>query len=115
MADKNDDRIKKESSPIDPELDFRSEQFNPLKALTSDKTYIPVKTAKVFDNIAMFESAMRRQAAMQNPSNTKQTKTKDATAGPSGTTTDRWLGDELTATARRFAPHQGLVICCLQS
>lgn len=59
---KSDDTAPDESKPIDPELDIRSEAFNPLKAIYSTKTYVPVTKAKIYDNIAKFESVMAAQA-----------------------------------------------------
>lgn len=47
----------------DPELDIRSEFFNPLKALYSPDTPIPVKDAPIYNNVAEFESMLRRQNA----------------------------------------------------
>lgn len=53
------DEIKIEN--IDPELDIRSELFNPLKALLSPEIRIPIKNAPQYNNVAHYESAMRRQ------------------------------------------------------
>lgn len=98
-----------EDSEIDPELDVRSEQFNPLRALTSSKTWLPKKDAPVFDNLAVFEANVRRQAEKLNApdgvgsSKSKRSGDRDA-AGPSG---NKWFNEELSTIARRFAPHQG--------
>lgn len=46
---------------IDPELDIRSESFNPLRALLSSDTPIPVEDAPQFNNVAHYESAMKQQ------------------------------------------------------
>lgn len=45
---------------IDPELDVRSERFNPLKALYSPDTPVPLKDVKIYDNVAQFESIVMR-------------------------------------------------------
>ena len=42
------------------ELDFSSEKFNPLKALYSTKLKLPFKNIKPLDNIAAFESRIKR-------------------------------------------------------
>lgn len=46
---------------IDPELDIRSELFNPIKALLSPEIQIPIKDAPQYNNVAHYESAMRKQ------------------------------------------------------
>lgn len=46
---------------IDPELDIRSDLFNPLKALLSPEIQIPIKDAPQYNNVAQYESAMKRQ------------------------------------------------------
>ncbi|KAH0564373.1 hypothetical protein KQX54_011712 [Cotesia glomerata] len=43
----------------DESLDPTSELFDPLKALYSDKTKVPVKNAPIFDNITKFESVLK--------------------------------------------------------
>lgn len=53
----NDMRIEN----IDPELDIRSELFNPIKALLSPEIQIPIKDAPLYNNVAHYESAMRKQ------------------------------------------------------
>lgn len=52
-----------QSECIDPELDIRSEHFNPLKALYAPEIDIPVKNAPHYNNIAHYESALKRQQA----------------------------------------------------
>lgn len=104
-----------EDSDIDPELDLRSAQFNPLKALTSAKVWIPDKKAPVYDNLAQYEGAIRKQELLKNnpdgagPSQSKRTAQKDG-AGPSGRAGNKWLPEDLSTMARRFAPHQGSMI-----
>lgn len=53
---------------IDPELDIRSELFNPLKALLSPEIQIPVKDAPQYDNVAQYESAMKKQQTAETVS-----------------------------------------------
>ncbi|CAD6222151.1 GSCOCG00000763001-RA-CDS [Cotesia congregata] len=43
----------------DESVDPTSELFDPLKALYSDKTKVPVKKAPVYDNITKFESVLK--------------------------------------------------------
>lgn len=58
----------------DPELDIHSEQFNPLKALlvNEDQLLWMCEDAPVHDNVAMFESRMKRMES----SGTANTATK---------------------------------------
>lgn len=53
---------------FDPELNIRSELFNPLKALLSPETPIPVENAPQYNNVAHYESALKRQST-QKPVN----------------------------------------------
>ncbi|XP_008555747.1 U7 snRNA-associated Sm-like protein LSm11 isoform X1 [Microplitis demolitor] len=46
-------------SSSDESLDPTKESFDPLKALYSEKTKIPVKKAPTYDNITKFESALK--------------------------------------------------------
>lgn len=46
---------------VDPELDIKSEHFNPLKALLSTDVPIPIGDAPLYNNIAHYESTMKRQ------------------------------------------------------
>lgn len=52
-----------QSECIDPELDIRSEHFNPLKALYAPEIDIPIQNAQLFNNLAHYESALKRQQA----------------------------------------------------
>lgn len=45
---------------IDPELDTRSERFNPIKALFSPDIHLAANV-RIFDNVAQFESNLNRQ------------------------------------------------------
>lgn len=90
----------------DPELDVRSEQFNPLKALTSQQMIPPYKKVPIYDNVSMFLSAMRKREMEKE----KTMSGNPNQPGPSGSAPSRWLKNELDVVARQFAPHQGLVI-----
>lgn len=46
---------------IDPELDFRSERFNPLKALYSPDTPATIKNVKLYNNLSQFESIVMKE------------------------------------------------------
>lgn len=59
---------------VDPELDVTSDKFNPLKALTSPNFVLPVKKAKVFDNVAVFESFWRRSLSGETSTGKKKCK-----------------------------------------
>lgn len=50
---------------IDPELDIRSELFNPLKALLSPEIKISIKDAPMYNNVAQYESEMRKSQTDQ--------------------------------------------------
>lgn len=49
------------SESYDPELDFFSEHFNPLKALSIPGLVPPVPDAYTHDNLAMYESKSKRK------------------------------------------------------
>lgn len=57
-----------QSQVSDPELDIRSEYFNPLKALLSPELHMPIRDAPMYNNIAHYESVMRRQQAGESVS-----------------------------------------------
>lgn len=59
---------------VDPELDVTSDKFNPLKALTSAEFVLPVKKAKVFDNVAVFESFWKRSLSGETSTGKKRCK-----------------------------------------
>ncbi|GLV31082.1 hypothetical protein CBL_12155 [Carabus blaptoides fortunei] len=48
-----------DTSEYDASLDFCSEHFNPLKALYAPNIIIPVPNARVYDNLAKYESVQR--------------------------------------------------------
>lgn len=97
------------SREIDPELDIRSEKFNPLKALLSPQTIIPYPNAPTLDNIAIFESKLKKRALKQSEKNVKSHEKQTHTAQPS--TSSSYIQDELTLATRRFLPHQGKLVC----
>lgn len=47
-------------SEEDDELNITSENFNPLKALYSKNMKLPVKNVKRLDNLAIFESRLKK-------------------------------------------------------
>lgn len=55
-GDRSKDR---ETQIVDPELDIRSAQFNPLKALYASSVPLPNENAPIYDNISQYESAMK--------------------------------------------------------
>lgn len=57
---------------IDPELDIRSDKFNPLKALLTEEKLVLQKNAPIYDNISMFESRMKR-TNLRTPQNEAKT------------------------------------------
>lgn len=73
-----DDRIEtvadadRTTTGIDPELDIRSDKFNPLKALLTTEKLVLNENAPIYDNIAVFESRMKRAMlqATQNENTT---------------------------------------------
>lgn len=54
---------------IDPELDIRSEYFNPIKALYAPEIKIPVQNPRLYNNVAQYESAMKRLESGQTSVN----------------------------------------------
>lgn len=70
----------------DPRLDFFSEHFDPLLALTTPGVLPPVPNARVFDNLAKYESNQNKPKETQNVA----PKLKPSTSA--GTSYDRgWL------------------------
>ncbi|KAK4883238.1 hypothetical protein RN001_006557 [Aquatica leii] len=57
MADKapDDSEIDEKHKKYDPTLDFYSENFDPLKALTTPGVTPPVINAKIFDNLSKYD------------------------------------------------------------
>lgn len=87
----------RQRSPLPPEIDLRSELFDPLKALYADEKYFRFKNVKVYDNIAQFESAMKGNIVG---------KPKQGAASTSKSQSDHTVTD--ATRVRRFLPHQGL-------
>lgn len=83
---------------LPPELDIRSELFDPLKALYSNDIYIPVKNARIYDNIGKYESEMNRPK--DDKTNTQKADNKVAKKNP--------FAEAQNSGVRRFLPHQGL-------
>lgn len=66
---KNDKNKNKETPIVDPELDIKSGQFNPLKALYASSVHVPIENVPIYNNIAHYESAMKmRQQQQRNTS-----------------------------------------------
>lgn len=116
MSDKGNLKKPKasKSKQIDPELDVRSDKFNPLKALMSTDTWIPIKSAPIYDNLAKYESVIKqKESGAKQQENTKEKKIlTNAIAGSSTAKAESTSGaqlskDELTTVVRRFLPHQG--------
>lgn len=95
------DSNRTEPEPIDPTLDVTSELFDPLKALYSETVHIPVKNAKVFDNISIFESYMARKVSAKGTAASKSSTSKASTSKAEN------------PFERRFLPHQSTFFCGL--
>lgn len=78
-----------ENAVYDPELDFFSASFNPIKALSTPGLEPPIKSAKTLDNIAKYETAYLKPTIVQ--------KKKDQGASTSASN---------APIARKFLPHQ---------
>lgn len=86
-----------ESSTVDPELDIASDKFSPMRALKSPSFTLPVKNAKIFDNVAKFETHWKRL-------NEKEDET--AKQGTRNDSKKRQI-EQMSGNVRRFQPHQG--------
>lgn len=103
------DSKNEEPADYDPELDIQSEQFNPLKALTAKTVFnLANESASVYNNLAQFESTLHRQQMNEAGPSTSKGKRNQPRPRAQNDASSGWLKDELTATARRFLPHQGL-------
>lgn len=99
-CDKTDD--------YDPELDILSEHFNPLRALTTDRIInLPETNAPIYDNLASCESALHRQQHGEQTKG-KSSSTKQQRADGIDRFNRCAAADDVTLTARRFLPHQGM-------
>lgn len=94
---------------IDPELDIRSEKFNPLKALYTPYPLIPYPDVRLHDNIASFEASVKKRALVQSEHNVKINEKRRHNTHPS--TSSSYEKEELTLATRRFLPHQGKGVC----
>lgn len=70
--EETDEPIFDSEALIDPELDFRSERFNPLKALYSPDTPATIKNVKLYDNLAQFESFTMNKVIFEQTYNNKK-------------------------------------------
>lgn len=91
---------------LPPELDIRSELFDPLKALYSDEIYIPVRNARIYDNIGKYESEMNRPKGDGKKSSPRKRATTSSVDGAKKNPFEQ-AG---SSGVRRFLPHQGLYI-----
>lgn len=92
------DSVKMRIENIDPELDIRCELFNPLKALLSPEIQIPTKDAPYYNNVAHYESAMKRQ---------KSCESSEKQAAPKIPLNSYRL--EVGKYQRKFLPHQQMI------
>lgn len=88
---------------IDPELDMRSEHFNPLKALYAQRTPRLVENARVYDNLAQYEPIFKREFC-RHPKPAEPPAHKKSTAATSAKQL-RAPADGVP-TARRFTAEQ---------
>lgn len=58
------DHNKSDSSTSESEISACSSSFDPLKALYSKKTKIPVENAPLYENISQYESAQKNAAIL---------------------------------------------------
>lgn len=93
--------------PLDPTLDVTSKQFDPLKALYSKTKHIPVKNAKIYDNISKLQSFLARKAS----STETVVLLASSTSKPS---TSKAATDADNPFKRRFLPHQSKLLCFLR-
>lgn len=56
MSDQNNS----DSSTSESEVSACSSNFNPMKALYSDKVKVPVESAPLYENIVQYEAAQKR-------------------------------------------------------
>lgn len=79
----------KSKEDYDPRLDFHSEKFDPLFALSKEKSKVTTYSAKCYDNLSAYESAQKPKPAQKEPK-----------AGSSKTS------QKTEESERRFLPHQ---------
>lgn len=97
----------------DPTLDITSEKFDPLKALYASKVVLPVRNAKVYDNVGKYESVV---IAKRIPDGKKQSKSADIGKNDDGAASNKkGEGSKAPTKAenpfqRKFLPHQSIYI-----
>ncbi|KAL3278175.1 hypothetical protein HHI36_013516 [Cryptolaemus montrouzieri] len=99
----NKDEVKRTQSEsiskkdIDERLDFYSDKFDPVYALTVEKINLPMPTAMTHDNLSAYQSAQKPKpsASTAHPRKleAERTKTEGENSG-------------LETGKRRFLPHQ---------
>ncbi|XP_028128186.1 U7 snRNA-associated Sm-like protein LSm11 [Diabrotica virgifera virgifera] len=60
MSETSTDEENSKKEPYNPQLDFSSDQFNPLLALNTPNLSIPCTSAKRYDNLSAYESAINK-------------------------------------------------------
>ncbi|GJQ74592.1 hypothetical protein Trydic_g21452 [Trypoxylus dichotomus] len=85
-----------ENTVYDPTLDFFSDKFDPLKALSTPGLRPPVLGARAFDNLSVYESAHKQKSADSDGGKTKQQGTAKQAAAA-------------VPFERRWLPHQLLI------
>lgn len=94
------DRTNTEEETVDSALDVTSEFFDPLKALYSKSIHIPVKNAKLYDNVSKFESALLKKAIVKKGGD------PDASSVHKPSTSKAFRPNAENPFERRFLPHQ---------
>lgn len=95
-----------DTSTDDEELDIRSDKFNPLKALYSDKFKVPFEGAQALDNVGMFMSRLKKagNAFDADLEPRKVVKKSDPVTGVE----EDDAKYHVTAAGRKFLKEQGL-------
>ncbi|XP_022920616.2 U7 snRNA-associated Sm-like protein LSm11 [Onthophagus taurus] len=95
------EKCDKNSSDYDASLDFFSEKFDPLKALNTPGLKPPIPGAKIYDNVAKYESVVCKQIKTADRKKCKQTGDqgdKNVIAG-NGLNERKWLPHQLPVAA----------------
>lgn len=99
--EKDDDKdTGAKETTTEEKLDFYSEKFDPLLALKCKSARPPVPGAKTFDNLAMFNSYLKR---MQQGGATANQPQRDVFKKPKPGSSKEQQVDQFQ---RRFQPHQ---------
>ncbi|XP_044757172.1 U7 snRNA-associated Sm-like protein LSm11 [Coccinella septempunctata] len=90
----SEDEDSKQDENYDPRLDFFSEKFDPLYALSKEKNQVPVYSVKCYDNLSAYQRAQQKKNDPE-PAQKKNVKA-GSSKGP----------DNVQTSERRFLPHQ---------